>query len=173
MLSGFTWQRIAIINSAWTYGLTILFIVTPAKNFNLKAAFTASQHKDILIRRQMALSSSHWDDEHLSVLHSQEQTLVWGGKVIWMAFAVKNNSRSKCLPPNPIFNIKRAHVSIRKTLFSRQSTEDSFGASLFNKTKLTKTSNGIFNILTTPELILFNLHCYLLINQRERDLPLP
>lgn len=71
--------------------------------------------------------------------------------------------QSVCLPT--LYSIKRAHVSIRKKDVVPGKAQKT--PSLFNKTKLTKTAHGFFIIPTTPELTLFNLHCYLLINQRE------
>lgn len=92
---------------------------------NLKAAFTASQHKDILIRIQMVLSSSH-RDMNIYLSFNVKNKLWNEGEKSYERHSLSKTTQdqSVCIPA--IYSIKRAHVSIRKTHSSRESTSESF-----------------------------------------------
>lgn len=86
---------------------------------NLKAAFTASQHKDILIRIQMVLSSSHRDMNIYLSFTVKNKLWNEGGKS-YEQHSLSKTTEDQSVCFLAIYSIKRSHVSIR------QSTSESF-----------------------------------------------
>lgn len=95
---------------------------------NLKAAFTVSPHKEVLITRQMVLSSSHWDNQNLSVQQSRAKLSQHRETITWAA----SKDQSACLLTT---TSNKDFVFQWNAVGSRQSTTYSVYPSLFSKIK--------------------------------------